>query len=204
MVEASIHLRLLCTSILDIGYNVELLLCCVKGMWVWVHPYAIAPAKRYIDLGILDHLWSKNDAIKSWMRPISTYRLLSTSILDIFKVFELLVCCLKGIHIYPYVVTQDKLVPDLGLLGLLWSGNDSIRSWLRLVSHSNHLIHPYWTYKKSLSNWCAVSRADGCSLMPIHWPRWFKILGFLVTCCELYHCTLDTFMKIKVDKYNCV
>jgi hypothetical protein len=28
-----------------------------------------------------------------------------TSILDIYKVFELLVCCLKGIWVHPYTVT---------------------------------------------------------------------------------------------------
>jgi len=37
------------------------------------------------------------------------------SILDIYKVFEPLVCCLKGIWVHPYVATLAKLAPDLGI-----------------------------------------------------------------------------------------
>ena len=44
-----------------------------------------------------------------------------TSVLGI-NIFEPLVCYLKGIWVHPYtVVTQAKLVPDLGILGCLWS-----------------------------------------------------------------------------------
>ncbi len=46
---------------------------------------------------------------------------LHTSTLDIYKVFELLVCCLKGIWVHPYTVTPAKLAPDLGILGPLWT-----------------------------------------------------------------------------------
>jgi hypothetical protein len=35
-------------------------------------------------------------------------RPLHTSILDIHKVFEPLVCCLKGIWLHPYTVTLSK------------------------------------------------------------------------------------------------
>jgi hypothetical protein len=35
-------------------------------------------------------------------------RLLHTSILDIYKVFEPLVCCLKGIWVHPYTVTLSE------------------------------------------------------------------------------------------------
>jgi hypothetical protein len=35
-------------------------------------------------------------------------RLLPISILDIFKVFEVLVCCLKGIWVHPYIITEDS------------------------------------------------------------------------------------------------
>ncbi len=42
------------------------------------------------------------------------FRLLSTSILDIDKVFELLLCCLTGIWVHPYTVTQANLAPDFG------------------------------------------------------------------------------------------
>ncbi len=46
---------------------------------------------------------------------------LHISILDIYKVFEPLVCCLKGICVHPYTVTPAKLAPDLGFLGCFWS-----------------------------------------------------------------------------------
>ena len=53
---------------------------------------------------------------------------LHTSMLDIYKVFELLVSCLKGIMVHPYTVTPAKLAPDLGSQGHLWSENDAITS----------------------------------------------------------------------------
>jgi hypothetical protein len=66
-----------------------------------------------------------------------------TSILDIYKVFEPLVCCLKGIWLHLYTITTAKLPPDLGIQVHLMSGNDAITSCLRLMSTSDHFIHPY-------------------------------------------------------------
>jgi hypothetical protein len=43
-------------------------------------------------------------------------RLLPKSELDIFKVFEPLTCCLKGIWVHPYTDTQAKLAKDFGLV----------------------------------------------------------------------------------------
>ena len=74
------------------------------------------------------------------------FRPLHTSILGIYKVFEQLVCCLKGIWVHPYTVTPAKPTPDLGTHGHLRSGNDVITSWLRLMSTSDHFIHQYLTY----------------------------------------------------------
>ena len=92
-------------------------------------------------------------------------RPLHASILYIYKVFQLLVCCLKGIWVHPYT-TPAKLAPDLGTQGhLLQSENISTKSWLRLISTSDHFIHPYQTYKKVLSHWYAVSRSYGCTLI---------------------------------------
>ena len=70
-------------------------------------------------------------------------RLLHTSISDIYKVFELLVCCLKSIWLHPYTVTPAKLPPDLGSQLQLRSGNDAMISCLRLISISDCFIHPY-------------------------------------------------------------
>ena len=103
-------------------------------------------------------------------------RLLHTSILDIYKVFKPLIsCCLKVIWVFPYTVTPAKLTPDLGIQGHLWSGNDATTSCLSLIFTSDHCIHPYWTYTKCLSHLYAVSRADGCTLIPLHYPSWPQI-----------------------------
>jgi hypothetical protein len=61
-------------------------------------------------------------------------RPLHTSILDTYKVFETIACCLKGIWVHPYSVTLARLAPDLGIQVHLWSENDAITSWLRLIS----------------------------------------------------------------------
>ena len=55
-------------------------------------------------------------------------RSLQTSILDIPKVFEPLVCCLKGIWVHPdaHAITAAKLAPDLERGHHLWSENDAI------------------------------------------------------------------------------
>ena len=70
-------------------------------------------------------------------------RLLHKSILDIYKVFGLLLCCLNGMRVHPYTVTPAKLAQDLGTQGHLWSENDAITSFLRLIGTSDHFIHPY-------------------------------------------------------------
>jgi hypothetical protein len=38
-----------------------------------------------------------------------------TSIFDIYKGFEPLVCCLKGTWVHPFTVTPAKLAPDFGI-----------------------------------------------------------------------------------------
>ena len=45
-------------------------MCCLRA--IWVHPYTITLAKLAQDLRIQGHLQSKNDAIVSWSRLIST------------------------------------------------------------------------------------------------------------------------------------
>jgi hypothetical protein len=70
-------------------------------------------------------------------------RLLHTSILDVYKVFEPLVCCLKGIWLHSYTFTLAKLAQDLGSHGHLRNGNDAVMSWLRLISTSDCFIHQY-------------------------------------------------------------
>ncbi len=61
------------------------LVCCLKG--IWVHPYILPPAKLAPDFGILGPLWSENGMVEDDIH----LRLLPTSILDIHRVFEVLV-----------------------------------------------------------------------------------------------------------------
>ena len=44
-------------------------------------------------------------------------KLLHASILDIYKVIESLVCCLKGTWVHPSTITPARLAPDLGTQG---------------------------------------------------------------------------------------
>ena len=95
---------------------------------------------------------------------------------------EQLLCCLKGIWVHPYTVTPAKLAPDLGSKGHLRSWNDTTTSWMRLMSPSNCFTHLYLTCIKWLSHWYAVSRAYGCTLIPLHQPGWPQIWEVRVTC----------------------
>ncbi len=107
-----IHLRLLHISTLDIYTVFEPLLCCLKD--IWVHPYTISPAKLAPDWGILGSL------VEYWCHYIMFeadfhLKVLHRSMLDKYKVFEPLLCCLKGIWVQPYTIKPTKLVPYLGI-----------------------------------------------------------------------------------------
>ena len=73
----------------------------------------------------------------------SQLKLLPTSILDIYKVFEHIDMLSMGIQYQPYIVIPTLLGSDFGVLGHLWSQNDVITSWLRLTATSNYFPHPY-------------------------------------------------------------
>jgi hypothetical protein len=101
-------------------------------------------------------------------------RLLHTSIVDIYKVFEPLVCCLKGIWMHPYTITPAKLPPDLG------------SQCHKVMFEADIYLRPLHTsildiYKVFESHWYAVSRAYGCSLILLHRPSCPQIWGFRFT-----------------------
>ena len=73
----------------------------------------------------------------------SHLKLLPTSMVDIYKVFEHIDMLSIGIWRQPNTVTPSLLGPDIGVLGHFWSQNDVIMSWLRLTATSNCLPHPY-------------------------------------------------------------
>jgi hypothetical protein len=66
MVEADSHLKLLLISILDMYKEFE----CIDmlSMGVEYQPYTVIPTLLGSDFGVLDHLWSQNDVIMSWLR----------------------------------------------------------------------------------------------------------------------------------------
>jgi hypothetical protein len=64
----------------------------------------------------------------------SLLKLLPTSILDIYNVFEHIDMLSIGIQYQPYKVIPTLLGSDCGVLGHLWSQNDVNMSWLRLTA----------------------------------------------------------------------
>jgi hypothetical protein len=74
-------------------------------------------------------------------------RLLPTSILDIYKVFEVLVCCLKGIWVHPYIFRPAKLAPDFGLLGPSWSGNVMVEDDIHLRLLPTYILDRYKVFE---------------------------------------------------------
>jgi hypothetical protein len=73
----------------------------------------------------------------------SHLKLLLTSILDIYKMFEHIDMLYMGIQYQTYTVIPTLLGSDFGALGHLWSQNDAIMSCLRLTATSNCSPHPY-------------------------------------------------------------
>jgi hypothetical protein len=70
-------------------------------------PSTVLPTLLGSDFEVLGHLWSRNDVIMSWLRLTadSHLKLISTSTLHIYKVFEH-ICCAQAYsnslkHLYP-------------------------------------------------------------------------------------------------------
>jgi len=156
----------------------EQLLCCLKGIWLHPYRYTSQVGPRFGKSGSLEELKWYHNIMDEADVPL---KLLHASIFDIYKVIEPLVCCLKGIWVHSYTITPARLAPDLGSQGHLWSDNDAITSWLRLISTSDPFMHPYYAYTKCLSYWYVVSRVCCCTLIPLHRPSWPKIWGFRFT-----------------------
>jgi hypothetical protein len=73
----------------------------------------------------------------------SHLKLLPTSILDIYKVFELIDMLSMDIQYQPYTVIRTLLGSYFVVLGHLGSQNDVIMSWWRLAATLNCFLHPY-------------------------------------------------------------
>jgi hypothetical protein len=71
-------------------------------------------------------------------------KLLPTSILDMYKVFEHIDMLSTCIQYQPYIVIPTLLLgSDFRVLGQLWSQNDVIMSWLWLTATSNCFPRQY-------------------------------------------------------------
>jgi hypothetical protein len=92
--------------------------CLPSGNW-GSSPHTVTLARLAPYLGSQCHLRNENDAITSYVivEADICLRLLHTSKLGIYKGFEQLICCLKGVWVNPYTVTLAKPAPDLGTHG---------------------------------------------------------------------------------------
>jgi len=75
----------------------------------------------------------------------SHLKLLPPSILDIYRVFELIdmLSMSMGTQQELFTVIPTLLGSDFGVLCHLWSQNDVIMLWFRLTVTSNCFLHPY-------------------------------------------------------------
>ena len=115
MVEADIHFRPFHTSIVDIYKVFEQLVCCLKAIWVHTYCDTGQVGPRSGNSGsLVEWKWHHNIMVEAdiHLRP------LQISILDIYKVFEPLVCCLKAIWVHPYRDT-GQVGPRFGKSGSL-------------------------------------------------------------------------------------
>jgi hypothetical protein len=71
-------------------------------------------------------------------------KLLPTSILGIYIMFEHIDMLSIGIQYQPNTVLPTVIGSNFGVLGHLWlmNQNDMIMSWLRLTASSNCSLHP--------------------------------------------------------------
>ena len=135
MVEADVHFRQLHASILDISMLSQ------GHMVAPLYHYTGQVSPRFGNSGSREEWkWCHNVIVEAGIH----IRPLHTSIFDIYKVCELLVCFRNGILVHPsYTVTLAKLPPDLGIQLQLRSGNDAPTSWLRLIFTPDHFKHSY-------------------------------------------------------------
>ncbi len=125
--------------------------------------------------------WGSGSLVESkWCHYVmveadSYLKLLLTSILAIYKVFEHIDMLCIGIQYQPYAVLPTLLGSDFAVLGHLWSQNDVIMSWLRLTATSNCFCIRIGHIK---NNWAHHDK----SLTQFYPPYLAQILGLWVTC----------------------
>ena len=110
----------------------------------------------------------------------SHLKLIPTSILHIYKVFEHLDMLSIGIQQQPNTVLRTLIGSDFGVRVYLWSQHDVITSWLMLRFTLNCFPHPYYTYTKCLSTLicCPLAYTYSKSLTQLY-RSYFGVLGHL-------------------------
>ncbi len=116
--------------------------------WYAVHCHRVAALHSYTHSNwirsggsgsLVESTWCHYDMVEA----DSHLKLLPTSKLDIYKVFEHIDMLSIVMEYQPYTVTSTVIGFDFGVLGHLRSQNDVIMSWLRLTATSNCFPHPY-------------------------------------------------------------
>ncbi len=83
----------------------EPMACCLTG--ILVHPYTVTQADSTWDfwffLSFVEGKWFNYIMVEADIH----LRLCLISILDTYKLFEVMVCCLTGIWVHPYIITED-------------------------------------------------------------------------------------------------
>ncbi len=94
------------------------MVCCIKG--IWLHPYALALAK-------LPPRFGKSCSLEEWKSCHNVIvetdihrRPIHTSILDIWKVCELLVCCFKGVWVCALMPLHRPSCPQIWGFKFTW------------------------------------------------------------------------------------
>ncbi len=126
MFEADIYHRPLHASIVDIYKSVLVIFMLSQG-------HVSAPLYHYT--GQVGPRFWDSDSLVEWkwcpyvmVEANIPLRPLHTSIFGKCKMFEPLLCCLKGMWAHPYAVTLAKLAPYLGSQGHLRNEKDAITS----------------------------------------------------------------------------
>jgi hypothetical protein len=155
---------------------------CVWAHWYADHGHIVAALHSYTHPTWL-RCWGSGSLVESkWCHYVmveadSHTKLLPTSILDIYDVFEHIDMLFMGIWYQPYTVIPTLLGSDVGALGHLWSQNDVIMSWLKLTAYQTappiHLRH----LQNVWACWYAVHVHTVSGLHSYTHPTWLRFWG---------------------------
>ena len=127
--------------------------------------------------GKLAVLLSTSDVVKSWLR-------LQTPIVCILhpyhiytKCFSTLICCGWTCGCTLTLICLWRWGWIFGKFGVWLSPSDIVKSWLRLQSTVDCILHPYHIYTKVFSTFIGCGWAYKSALTLLHLRRWELICG---------------------------